>query len=102
MKYKNFIIGLGLGVTIGYFLKNQLKTTYISSNKALQIAKKAFKERGSIDGSWIFTNVEQYEKNGLSYNIYKAGISRTINDQCEQYETVIDAKTGTILEINKV
>ncbi|MED4401241.1 PepSY domain-containing protein [Metabacillus fastidiosus] len=102
MKCKDFMIGLGLGITIGYFLKDQLKTTYISSNKALNIVKKAFKERGTIDGSWIFTNVEQYEKNGISYDIYKTGISRTVDDSAEQYETIVDAKTGTILEVNKV
>lgn len=102
MKGKYFILGFGLGIATTYLLKDQIKPMSISSDKALELVKKAFKEKGPIDGSWIYTVPETFSNKHLTYEVYKAGISRTINAQLEQYEAFVDAKTGTIVHVEQI
>ncbi|WP_226670191.1 PepSY domain-containing protein [Metabacillus litoralis] len=102
MKGKYFILGLGLGIASTYLVKKQVERTKISSEKALAIVKKAFKEKGPIDGSWIYTIPESYSNEHLTYEVYKAGISRTIENQLEQYEAYVDVYTGVIVHVEKL
>lgn len=102
MKWRNFIIGAGLGFAAAYLLRNQLKSSYLSSEKALQIVKKEFKKRGPIDGSWIYTVPEDYTVNDLTHKIYRTGVTRTVEDKLEQYEALVEAETGVLLEINQI
>ncbi len=102
MKTRYFFWGLGLGIIGTYFLKDQLKPLKISSDKALDIVKKAFKEKGPIDGSWIYTVPETFSNEHLSYEIYKAGISRSVDNQLEQYEAFVDTTTGTIVHVERI
>ncbi|MFC0270344.1 PepSY domain-containing protein [Metabacillus herbersteinensis] len=102
MRWNQFFLGIGIGAALTYLASSQLKPATISSDKALHIVKKAFKQRGKIDGSWIYTVPEEYKKNDLTYQIYKTGITRTADGEVEQYETIVDATTGTILEVNRV
>jgi predicted small secreted protein len=98
MNWKNFFTGITVGFAAAYALEQWRKQMVISSDKALQIAKEAFKESGSISGSWIQTNVDSYTKNGLTYKVYKGGITRGT----EAYEFMMDAFTGTIIETRKL
>jgi predicted small secreted protein len=98
MSWRKFFIGIGVGFVGGYILKAALDKKMISSEKALELAKNAFKQSGPIVGSWIQTNPEKYEKNHLVYDVYKGGISF----ETEQCEFIIDAYTGTILETHKL
>lgn len=102
MKGKYFLLGLGLGIAATYFLKDQITHKSISSEKALDLVKQAFKEKGPIDGSWIYTIPETFENEHLSYEVYKAGVSRTVSDHLEQYEAFVDVKTGTIIHVEKI
>lgn len=102
MKGKYFLLGLGLGIASTYLLKDQITPKSISSDKALELVKKAFKAKGPIDGSWIYTVPETFSIDPLSYDVFKAGISRTVNDQLEQYEAFIDINTGTIIHVEQV
>ncbi|MCM3162783.1 PepSY domain-containing protein [Metabacillus litoralis] len=102
MKSKYFLLGLGLGIAGTYLVKDQLKSSKISSEKALEIVKKAFKEKGPIDGSWIYTVPENFSTDHLSYEVYKAGVSRTVQDQLEQYEAFVDTNSGTIVHVDKI
>jgi predicted small secreted protein len=102
MKGKYFLLGLGLGIAATFMLKDQIIHKSISSEKALELVKKAFKEKGTIDGSWIYTIPETLENEHVSYEVFKAGVSRTVNDQLEQYEAFVDAKTGTIVHVEKI
>lgn len=99
MKWRNFLTGAAVGFLIGYLLKDEYKKEFISSEKALKIAKNHLKATGKIDGSWIYTIPQDYESNGLSYKVYKVGISRSIEERKEQLEVLIDARTGTILNV---
>jgi predicted small secreted protein len=94
MSWKKFIIGAALGFAAAYAIKAQLDRQMISSEKALSLAKAAFGQSAPISGSWIQTTPEAYEKNNIRYTVYKGGICR----DDAQYEFVIDAYTGTIID----
>ncbi|MDQ0233592.1 PepSY domain-containing protein [Metabacillus malikii] len=102
MKGKYFYIGFGLGVATGYLLKDKVMQRAISSEKALNIVKQAFKEKGPIDGSWIYTIPEAYSTEYVTYDVYKAGISRTVDGESEQYEAFVDKNTGLIVHVEQI
>ncbi|WP_226528479.1 PepSY domain-containing protein [Metabacillus niabensis] len=102
MKTRYFLLGLGIGIVGTYFMKDQIMPHNISSDKALEIVKKAFKEKGPIDGSWIYTVPETFSNEHLSYDVYKAGISRSVDHHLEQYEAFVDTKTGTIVHVDRI
>ncbi|WLR41146.1 PepSY domain-containing protein [Bacillus carboniphilus] len=101
MKWKKTVAGISIALLTAYVVKKKLDTPYISSEKALQLAKESLKEKGMIDGSWIYTEAEDYIQNDLSYKVYKAGISTNSGGENSQYELIIDAETGTILKAQK-
>lgn len=102
MKWRNLIIGAGVGIAAVYLFKNKLASSYLSSEKALQIVKKEFKKKGPIDGSWIYTVPEEYAVGETTHKIYRTGVTRTVENQLEQYEALVEAETGTLLEINRI
>ncbi|MFE8703382.1 PepSY domain-containing protein [Cytobacillus sp. FJAT-54145] len=103
MNWKSFLYGLGIGLVSGYATKEILtRKTFVSPEKALANAKNTFKELGSISGSWIHMKPEVFEKQHITYNVYKGGISRFVEEVLEQYEFVADAETGTILDVYKI
>ncbi|WP_243386011.1 PepSY domain-containing protein [Bacillus kexueae] len=102
MKWKNFLIGAGVGLLLGYSAKQLLQKERLSPNQALSIVKKMFKEKGPISGSWIYTIPQTITLHDLSYNVYKVGISRTFKDKAEQYEAFVDVETGDVLKIEKL
>ncbi|MRX72710.1 hypothetical protein GJU40_11175 [Bacillus lacus] len=99
MKFKNVAISLGAGIAAAYLVKKQLNTPAVSSDKALSIVKSAFKQKGPVDGSWIYTIPEDYTTDDQPHKVYRAGITRTIQGKLEQYEAVVDTETGNILDV---
>ncbi|MBY0124142.1 PepSY domain-containing protein [Bacillus sp. S/N-304-OC-R1] len=99
MNWKSFLLGVGVGIAGGYAARELIahKVT-VSPEKALANAKEAFKKEGPISGSWIQMQTEAFQKNQLTYNVYRGGISRFTGEDTEQYEFIADAKTGAILE----
>ncbi|QOR65876.1 PepSY domain-containing protein [Cytobacillus suaedae] len=102
MGWKKFLLGLGVGFAGAYLLKGSLPEQTLSAEKALKLAKASFKKNGPISGSWIHMVPETFEKFNISYSVYKGGISRNINNELKQYEFLIDAKTGSMLEVNPI
>jgi len=100
VNWKTFLIGAGAGAAAGILVSQTVnKNQGISSERALDIAKSAFKKHGPIQGSWIQMKKQPYNKSLLQYEVYIGGISRTGNDDTlEQYEFIIDSKTGAILD----
>ncbi|NUK30579.1 PepSY domain-containing protein [Parageobacillus sp. VR-IP] len=98
MSWKKFITGAALGFAAAYVIKAQLDRQMISAKKALSLAKAAFGQSAPISGSWIQITPETYEKNNIRYTIYKGGIC------CDgaQYEFVIDAYTGTMIDVKQL
>jgi predicted small secreted protein len=100
MNWKSFMVGLSIGIVSGYAVKEIASQNIpIPPEKVLNNTKKIFSENGPISGSWIHMKVEPYERNNLSYKVYKGGISRAMNGVPEQYEFIADAITGSILEV---
>jgi predicted small secreted protein len=98
MNMKTFFIGAAVGILGGFALKEAI-TQNITPEKILEKIKNHFKKQGPIQGSWIHTEVEPFEKGTIHYQVYKGGISRQRNGTNEQYEFIADASTGTILDV---
>ncbi|MFD1851085.1 PepSY domain-containing protein [Oceanobacillus bengalensis] len=98
MSKRNVLLAFALGATIGYIANQQVQTYQkVSPEKALKRAKEIFKKTGPISGSWIYMKAEEIEKDGLLFNAYRGGITRTIDGENKQYEFCIDAETGGII-----
>jgi predicted small secreted protein len=105
LNWKSFMIGVGSGLVGGfaaYYLLANERICFVSAEKVLDEVKAAFKEQGQIFGSWIHMEAQPFEKNHLKYMVYKGGITRNNNGKAEQYEFVADARTGTILSVEKM
>ncbi|RLQ97893.1 hypothetical protein [Falsibacillus albus] len=101
MNWKSFIIGTATGAAAGYIMSGTVqKRTPVSAESVLSKVKKAFKEDGAIDGSWIQMKPETFEKHALKTQIYRGGISRHRNGKLQQFEFIADVHSGTILDIN--
>jgi predicted small secreted protein len=99
LNWKTFLTGVGSGLATGFILRGVIaKNQTISSEKALSIAKSAFKKHGPIQGSWIHMEKQPYKKSLLEYEVYIGGISRNIDGTPEQYEFIVDSHTGAILD----
>ncbi|QTN00121.1 MULTISPECIES: PepSY domain-containing protein [Sediminibacillus] len=100
MNWKRIAVGAGIGAVAGYFALQQYeKQRKVTPEKALKSAKEAFKQQGPISGSWIYMKPEEMEKNGLTYTVYRGGITRTVDGESTQYEFKVDAETGSILDV---
>jgi predicted small secreted protein len=101
LSWKKFILGVGVGVTTALFVQSQLSKEYISAEKALKNVKEAFKQSGPIEGSWINTERESFDANGIIHDVYRGGVSKVTDGRLSHYEYVISAKTGTLIEVNE-
>lgn len=98
MSVKKAALAAGLGVAVGYLAKQQMDNYQkITPEKALNQAKETFKKQGPISGSWIYMKPEEVEKNGLLYNAYRGGVSRSIDGENKQYEFYVDVETGAVI-----
>lgn len=98
-----FALGIGLGFVAGYLLKDQVSSfKKLTPEKALQQAKEALQEAGPVNGSWIYMKPETFERNGLTYDTYRGGISRNIDGKNKQYDFHIDIETGAIIDVSEV
>jgi|SRR5579875_278396 len=103
MNWKTFVISAAAGALGGYAVCEMInRATKVSPNEILEQVKKQFKQVGPINGSWIYTEPESFEKDHISYQVYKGGISRNHNGEKEQYEFIADASTGTILMVRQL
>lgn len=103
VNWKSLFLGIGVGFISGFLTKEILDAkTVVSPEKALANAKDLFKQDGPISGSWIHMKTEPYEKQNLTYTVYKGGISRAINDEMVQFEFIADAKTGVVIDVAKL
>jgi predicted small secreted protein len=101
MGMKRFALGVGLGLAAGIFLTSSLRKDKLSPERALKLAIRTFAPNMNITGSWIHMIPETLEKDHLSYTVYRGGISSSNEDDMTQFEFLIDANTGTVLEVNE-
>ncbi|AIF67140.1 MULTISPECIES: PepSY domain-containing protein [Bacillaceae] len=99
MGVKKTVAIVGAGLAAGYLIQKQIaKQQKVTPEKALKFAKEAFKKEGPISGSWIYMKPEEKVKHGLTYTVYRGGISRTIDGKPAQYEFFVDAETGSVID----
>jgi len=103
MSRKKVVLATGLGIAIGYLLKDQLaETKKLTPEKALQHAKESFQTNGPINGSWIYIKPEKIDKNGLTYSTYRGGISRNVDGENKQFDFYVDISTGAIIDVQEI
>ena len=103
MNWKSFFSGVAIGLAIGIFAaKTTEKLGTLNSEDVLAKVKNELKKKGKITGSWIIAQPETYQKNDLTYQVYRGGITCLQDHQSTTYEFLADAKTGTVLELNKL
>lgn len=103
MSRKRVVLAAGLGIAVGYLLKVQLdENKKVTPEKALQYAKESFQKNGPINGSWIYIKPEKIDKNGLTYNTYRGGISRNIDGENKQFDFYVDIETGAIIDTQEI
>ena len=101
MNWKSFLLGAALGFTAAIATKELLAPLgNPSPEKILAHVKERVKKNGKISGSWIVMKPEVYEKNEVTYEVYRGGITRNANGKREQFEFVADSKTGILLELH--
>ncbi|GAA5416389.1 hypothetical protein Pryu01_01423 [Paraliobacillus ryukyuensis] len=101
MNWKKLLGAAGVGVLIGYTIRDQMSQQFVKPENALKLAKEAFKQEGPVSGSWIYMKPEEVSKNNLTYMVYRGGITRTIDELNKQYEFYVDAHTGSIIDVNE-
>lgn len=106
-KVKKFAQGLAVGSSIGlaagiaanhYYRKGQK----MSPDTVLDQIKSAFLKEGPIEGSWISFDTEHLQKFAITMDVLSGGITRTEDNQLVAYEFKADAKTGTVLSIDRI
>ncbi|MCK0471276.1 PepSY domain-containing protein [Halalkalibacter sp. APA_J-10(15)] len=102
MTVKRFLLGLGVGVSIGLWLQNKKRPQNITPENALKKVKKAMQPTYHISGSWIHMVPETVTRQSIDYHVYRGGIS-TVNDNgTVQYEFLVETNSGTIIELEQL
>ncbi|MDN4072558.1 MULTISPECIES: PepSY domain-containing protein [Fictibacillus] len=100
MKASKWILAGVAGFAAGYSAAKRTPQN-LTPEKALNIVKSRTKDEFMVTGSWIGVHTEEVKRFGLPYTVYKGGLSSTLNSTLTQFDFMIDAKTGTILDISK-
>lgn len=97
-------IGVGIGLLSGIastLLINQYKKK-LSADDILKRIKKAFLKEGPIEGSWIHFEKQPVRKFAIQTEGYNGGITRLEDNHLVTYEFWADAKTGSVLDIQRI
>lgn len=99
---RKVFLAASIGFIVGFVLRDQLEERKMTPEKALKIAKETFRNNWPINSSWIYAKPERIEKNGLTYETYRGGITRNIDGKNEQFGFYIDIETGAIIDLFKI
>ena len=96
-------IGIGVGLLSGFVSASfTKKDKLLQADHILEKIKDAFLLEGPIEGSWIEHTMQPYQKFAVKTKGYPGGITRYEDDQLVTYKFLVDAKTGAILELNRM
>ncbi|ABO68071.1 PepSY domain-containing protein [Geobacillus thermodenitrificans] len=94
MAWKKWLVGVAVGAAAVCAIRAASRPALLPPEKALAMAKQSLSGTRPIRGSWIQSAPERYEKNGLTYTVYRGGICRDDRDD----EFWVNAYTGTIVD----
>jgi predicted small secreted protein len=104
MKKRDLLIGFSTGVAAGFLIRevaHRIEPTK-PAELVLHGIKQSFKEEGPIDGSWIYMKTEPFNRQAVSTDVYRGGISRVREGEFEQFEFFADSRTGTVVDLIKL
>lgn len=99
MNVKRFLIGMGIGISIGLWLQSKNNTKTITPESALKKVKETMANTYHITGSWIHMVPESINRQSIQYDVYRGGISTDTDDGTVQYEFLVEKNSGAILEL---
>ncbi|WP_273851098.1 PepSY domain-containing protein [Guptibacillus spartinae] len=101
MRTKDLLIGALIGAGAAALTASTIasKRTYISPEKALKAVKGAVKPVYTVKGSWIHMKTDSVKKFNLPYTVYAGGLTCEKEGKLQQLEFMVDAETGTLVEL---
>lgn len=93
------LLSFVLGVLTFAFIK---KHKSLKADDLLKSVKKEFLKEGPIDGSWIELTKVPWKKFAYETDVYYGGISRYEENKLVQYEFIVDAFTGSLIDLYRV
>jgi len=104
MKLRDFAIGVVAGLAAAVIIKeiSDRALPYKSADEILAELKQQFKKDGHIEGSWIFMKPEYFQNGYSSIPAYRGGITQIIDGESKNFEFVVDAHQGILLEVKVV
>ncbi|HIX71129.1 MULTISPECIES: hypothetical protein [Enterococcus] len=97
------VLGLGVGLVGGVASTLWVKKRQrLSADAVLNTVKGAFLKEGPIEGSWINFEKQPLRKFAVHSEGYTGGITRLEDGKLVSYEFLADAKTGTVLDIQRL
>lgn len=101
---KELGIVFGVGTVVGFFtgallMKKSQGVFDVRSPKVLNEVKERLNETQEVEGSWIHSTKETIERQGVTMEVYRGGITCKEGDSFKQFEFLADPKTGTLLDI---
>ena len=104
MKLRDFAIGVVAGLAAAVIIKeiSDRAVPYKSADEILAELKQQFKKDGHIEGSWIYMKPEYFQNGYTSIPAYRGGITQIIDGESKNFEFVVDAGQGILLEVKVV
>ena len=104
MKLRDFAIGVVAGLAAAVIIReiSDRALPYKSADEILAELKQQFKKDGHIEGSWIFMKPEYFQNGYSSIPAYRGGITQIIDGESKNFEFVVDAHQGILLEVKVV
>ena len=104
MKLRDFAIGVVAGLAAAVIIKeiSDRALPYKSADEILAELKQQFKKDGHIEGSWIYMKPEYFQNGYTSIPAYRGGITQIIDGESKNFEFVVDAHQGILLEVKVV
>ena len=104
MKLRDFAIGVVAGLAAAVIIReiSDRALPYKSADEILAELKQQFKKDGHIEGSWIYMKPEYFQNGYTSIPAYRGGITQIIDGESKNFEFVVDAHQGILLEVKVV
>lgn len=98
-----FSVSLILSFILGLFAFSVYKKKKtMKADDLLKSVKKEFLNEGPIDGSWIELTKVPWKKFAYETDVYYGGISRYEESELVQYEFIVDAYTGSLIDLYRI